>query len=103
MSGHLLGSNSPSILRELTIISLHFPRTESPVTFGGGKVTTLLSCGVGGAEEDDDFVLCVGELLRLDFSLFGVFLSPLGSSLFPLDFSVSREKHIYDLFVNGQH
>lgn len=57
------------------------------MTFGGGKVITLLSCGVLGAE-DDDFVLCAGELLLLDFSLFGVFLSPLVSSLFPPDFSV---------------
>ena len=56
------------------------------MTFGGGNVTTLLSCGVLGVE--DDFVLDVGELLRLDFSLFGVFLSPLVSSLFPPDFSV---------------
>ena len=37
-------------------------------------------------------MLCAGELLRLDFSLFGVFLSPLVSSLFPPDFSVSRQK-----------
>lgn len=87
---HLLGSNSPSILREFTIISLHLPRTESLVTFGGGNVTTLLSWGVVGA--DDDFVLCAGELLRLDLSLFGVFLSPLVSSLFPPDFSVSWKK-----------
>ena len=37
-------------------------------------------------------MLCAGELLRLDFSLFGVFLSPLVSSLFPPDFSVSQQK-----------
>ena len=52
-----------------------------------------------GAE--DDLVLCAGELLRLDLSLFGVFLSPLVSSFFPADFSVSKQKHIY-MYVKVQ-
>ena len=69
------------------IISLHFPRTELSVTLGGGNVTTLFSWGVEGAD-DEDFVLGDGELLRLDLSLFGVFLSPFSSG-FPPDFSLS--------------
>lgn len=44
-----------------------------------------------GADEDDDLVLCAGELLRLDFSLFGVFLSPF-SSVLPPDFSLFGKK-----------
>lgn len=40
---YLLGSIPSSTLRELAIISLHLPRTESLVTFGGGNVATLFS------------------------------------------------------------
>ena len=36
----------------------------------------------------EDFAFSAGELLRLDLSLFGVFLSVLDSSFFPPDFSV---------------
>ena len=83
----ILCSNSTSTFRELMIISLHFPRTELSVTLGGGNVTTLFSWGVEGAD-NEDFVLGDGELLRLDLSLFGVFLSPCSSG-FPPDFSLS--------------
>ena len=40
---YLLGSIPSSTLREFAIISLHLPRTESLVTFGGGNVATLFS------------------------------------------------------------
>ena len=96
----ILCSNSTSTFRELMIISLHFPRTELSVTLGGGNVTTLFSWGVEGAD-NEDFVLGDGELLRLDLSLFGVFLSPFSSG-FPPDFSLSwkvkKKGHILKKF-----